>query len=94
MISNIGTERVTRKRTLLECLRIIDAQKKNMSRDLNGLEPMPGCEAAWEMERRKEEILRELIRALESPEVERAVATWQKEITAEDAEGKPHPYRL
>lgn len=82
-------ERITKKRVLLECKEIMIAQLKNWSRHQNGLEPAEGFEAPWELQREKVQVLEDIIYALESSTVEKAMAGWQTEVMERDRTGLP-----
>lgn len=71
---------ITRKSVLLECLSIMREEQRICSKGYNCLEPAKGMEEAWEQGRRKITILQEIIQALDSEPVLRAMAGWQKEI--------------
>lgn len=71
---------ITRKSVLLECLSIMREEQRICSKGYNCLEPAKGMEEAWEQGRRKITILQEIIQALDSEPVLRAMANWQKEI--------------
>lgn len=70
---------ITRKSVLLECLSIMREEQRICSKGYNCLEPAKGMEEAWEQGRRKITILQEIIQALDSEPVLRAMANWQKE---------------
>lgn len=70
---------ITRKSVLLECLSIMREEQRICSKGYNSLEPADGMEEAWEQGRRKITILQEIIQALDSEPVLRAMAGWQKE---------------
>ena len=70
---------ITRKSVLLECLSIMREEQRICSKGYNSLEPAKGMEEAWEQGRRKIQILQEIIQALDSEPVLRALANWQKE---------------
>ena len=69
---------ITRKSVLLECLSIMREEQRICSRNYNCLEPAKGMEQAWEQGRRKIAILQEMIQALDSEPVLRAIAGWQQ----------------
>lgn len=71
---------ITRKSVLLECLSIMREEQRICSKGYNCLEPAKGMEEAWEQGRRKIELLEDIIHALDSEPVLRAMANWQKEI--------------
>ena len=70
---------ITRKSVLLECLSIMREEQRICSKGYNSLEPAKGMEEAWEQGRQKIKILQEIIQALDSEPVLRAMANWQKE---------------
>ena len=70
---------ITRKSVLLECLSIMREEQRICSKGYNSLEPAKGMEEAWEQGRVKIRILQEIIQALDSEPVLRALANWQKE---------------
>ena len=70
---------ITRKSVLLECLSIMREEQRICSKGYNSLEPAKGMEEAWEQGRQKIQILQEIIQALDSEPVLRAMANWQKE---------------
>lgn len=70
---------ITRKSVLMECLSIMREEQRICSKGYNCLEPADGMEEAWEQDRRKITILQEIIQALDSEPVLRAMANWQKE---------------
>lgn len=70
---------ITRKSVLLECLSIMREEQRICSKGYNSLEPAKGMEEAWEQGRRKIQVLQEIIQALDSEPVLRALANWQKE---------------
>lgn len=71
---------ITRKSVLLECLSIMRSEQKICSKNYNCLEPAKGMEEAWEQGRTKIRILEEIIQAMDSEEVAKALANWQQEI--------------
>ena len=70
---------ITRKSVLLECLSIMREEQRICSKNYNCLEPAKGMEEAWKQGRRKIAILQEMIQALDSEPVLRAIAGWQQE---------------
>ena len=79
---------ITRKSVLLECLSIMREEQRICSKGYNCLEPAKGMEEAWEQGRRKITILQEIIQALDSEPVLRAMAGWQKEIMEKGTPGE------
>ena len=75
-------EEITRRSVLLECLRTEELKWKNVSIGCRMLEPIKGLEKDFERQRRKCELLRDMIRACETEPVRRALAEWQIELMA------------
>lgn len=71
---------INRKSVLMECLSIMRQELAVMSKHYNGLEPAQGMEEAWRQGRKKVEILQDMIHALESEKVRKALAEWQIEV--------------
>ena len=71
---------INRRSVLLECLSIMREEQRIVSKHYNGLEPAPGMEEAWRQGRKKIEILEDMIHALESEHVRRAMADWQMDV--------------
>lgn len=74
---------ITRKSVLVEALMEVEHMQRRFSRGKSLLEAEPGYEAAWDAERQKAAILREMIREVESGE---KVRDYQSGITFEPAE--------
>ena len=83
---NIGL----RKSVMVECLKIMREKRNLCSEKYDGLMPKKGMEQQFFDQKKKCEILEDLIHALDSEPVRKALADWQKEIMKEDAAGKPH----
>ena len=71
---------ITLKSVLIECLGLIKEEQRLSSKSYNGLEPARGMEESWDQARRKVQILKDAIPALESEQVKRAMADWQKDV--------------
>ena len=71
---------INRISVLKECLSIMRQELEICSENYNGLIPKKGMEEAWEQGRRKVEILREMIQALQNESVRIAMADWQKDV--------------
>lgn len=71
---------ITLKSVLIECLGLIKEEQRLSSKQYNGLEPKEGMEESWDQARRKVQILKDAIPALESEPVKRAMADWQKDV--------------
>lgn len=74
-----GIKEITPRNVLLECLEYERGIWKRISKRY-GLVPAEGLDEEWETQRRKCEILQNLIQALESEPVRAALAGWQKEL--------------
>ena len=72
-------EEITRRSVLAEALIQHEIALARASKGGRKLEPMRGYTKEFNREQRKCEILREMIRALESEQVRQAMADWQKE---------------
>lgn len=72
---------ITRRNTLLKCLKHLELMKKMDSKDQKGMEPLDKetAESFYELEEECR-IIRELIQANESEPVRKAIADWQKEV--------------
>ena len=68
---------VTKRETLLDCLRYQERWMKTSSKGLKGIEPLEGLEDEFYERQEKCRILRELIQAMESEPVRAAIAEWQ-----------------
>lgn len=84
----------TRRGILKEYLEIEVAALKTVSKNQTMLEPKKGREAQWEWRRKRCGLLRDMIQALETEPVRRALSEWQKIIMEEDREGKAHRMTL
>lgn len=71
---------INRKSVLTECLSIMREELAICSKHYNGLEPKEGMEEAWAQGRQKVEILKDMIHAMESEPVRRAMANWQMDV--------------
>jgi len=71
---------ITLKSVLIECLGIIKEEQRLSSKDYNGLVPKEGMEESWDQARRKVQVLKDAIPALESEPVRVAMANWQKDV--------------
>lgn len=69
---------VTKRNVLLECLGWMERIKKAYSKNEEGREPEEKYREAFIEYEKKCEVLRELIRALESEPVRDAMANWQE----------------
>ena len=85
---------VTRRGILKEYLEIEIAALKTVSKNQTMLEPKQGKEAQWEWRRKRCGLLRDMIQALETEPVRKAMSDWQKIIMDEDREGKAHRMTL
>jgi len=74
---------ITKRSVLLECLEHERELWKLCSRKYNRLEPMKGMEERFEEQAEKCRILQEMIQAMESEPVRRAIAAWQEKIMVE-----------
>ena len=72
------TGEITLVSTLKECLSIMREELAICSKQYNGLEPKEGMEEAWEQTRRKVQVIKDAIPALETEHVKRAMAEWDK----------------
>ena len=79
---------ITTRNVLLECLEYEKQLWRNVSKRYNTLEPAPGLDEEWETQRRKCEILQELIQSMESEAVRKAIAGWQLEIMRSPEEAR------
>lgn len=71
---------ITKKSVLLECLEYERGLKKMCSKEYKGLTAMKGLEDKFQEQAEKCRILEDMIHALDSEPVRRAMADWQKEI--------------
>lgn len=71
---------ITKRSVLLDALQREELVLARFSIDGTKLRPRPKFEAAFEEQRERCRLLREMIHALESEPVRRALADWQKEI--------------
>lgn len=72
----------TKKSVLLECLEYERGLKKMCSVDHQGRMPLKGLEDHFYDQAEKCGILQEMIHALDSETVRRAMADWQKDVMA------------
>ena len=84
---------ITKRQTLLECLDLMTKFRNSFSHKGMGISAIERYQALYEEYDRKCEILREMIRALESEPVRRALADWQRmelppAVLTFDGEGK------
>jgi hypothetical protein len=79
---------VTRRSVLLEALRMNEDWLRMFSKGQQGLEPKKGSEKQFEEQQQKCDVLREMIRALESEPVRKAMADWQAELMADEEKAK------
>lgn len=86
----IQEQEPTRRGILREYLEIEEGMLRAYSRNMSKLEPKEGMEAKWERARKRCQIIREMIQALENDKVQEAMANWQTRIMEEDREGKTH----
>jgi len=81
-------EEITPRSVLAEALKTHEGYLEVLSKAGRKLEPAQGCERRFDRERRKCQILRELIRAMESDVVRSSIAQWQREeMTGEKQTG-------
>ena len=80
---------VTKRETLLECLDIMKRFRNCFSEKGMGLAPIHRYTALFTEYDDKCQILREMIQALESEPVRRAMADWQKEVMKKGPEALP-----
>lgn len=80
---------INRHTVLTECLQDRRHILNICSKSYNGLEPARGMEEKWEEERKKVQILQELIHAIDSEPVLRAMADWQKEVMENGGKAGP-----
>ncbi|MCR5566187.1 MAG: hypothetical protein K6F61_04995 [Clostridiales bacterium] len=71
---------ITKRNALLKCLKEQEELRNLCSVKYEGRYPMKGMEKEFNEQEQVCRILRELIQALESEPVRRAVADWQKEV--------------
>lgn len=77
---------ITKRNTLLECLELMQKIRNSFSTDGWGMAPIPRYITLYQEYDEKCQILREMIQALESEPVRRAMADWQKEVMAKGPE--------
>ena len=75
---------VTKKATLLECLDIMRRLRNSFSHKGWGMVPIDRYHEFFEEYSRKCEIIEEMIHALDSEPVRRALANWQKELMEDE----------
>ena len=88
-----GIKEITPRNVLLECLEYERGIWKRIGKKY-GLLPTEGLDAEWEAQRRKCEILQDLIQALESEPVRRSIANWQKELMQEPEKARAEAMRF
>ena len=71
---------VTRRETLLECLDLMTKIRNGFSQKGYGIVPIERYIELYDEYDQKCEVIRELIRCVESESVKRALADWQKEL--------------
>lgn len=86
----IQEQEPTRRGILREYLEIEEGMLRAYSKHMSKLEPKEGMEEKWERARKRCQIIREMIQALENDKVQEAMANWQTRIMEEDREGKTH----
>lgn len=69
-----------RRAALEDALKWARTEKQIFSKNRNGLEAAPGKEEAYQEAAEKEHALMDLIQALESESVKKALANWQYDI--------------
>ena len=84
---------ITTRNVLLECLEYERDIWKRVSKKY-GLVPAEGLDEEWEAQRRKCEILQDLIQALESEPVRRSIAGWQRELMQEPEKARAEAMRF
>lgn len=84
----------TRRGILKEYLEIEEAALRSESKNMSKLEPKQGRERQWELRRKRCGLLRDMIQALESEPVRKAMSDWQRLIMEEDEKGKRHRMTL
>ena len=80
---------ITKRNVLLECLDLMKKLRNSFSTDGWGTAPIPRYIALYQEYDEKCEILREMIQALESEPVRRAMADWQKMVMDNGPEALP-----
>ena len=70
----------TKKSVLLECLEYERGKKKLCSVDHQGRMPLKGFEDLFKDQEEKCQILQDMIHALDSEHVRRAIAEWQMDV--------------
>lgn len=85
---------ITTRNVLLECLEYERELWKKVSRRYNTLAPAEGLDEEWEAQRRKCEILQDLIQALESEPVRRSIAGWQRELMQDPEKARAEAMRF
>ena len=94
-----GKRTVSRRETLLECLDLMRKIRNGFSQKGYGITPIMRYIELYDEYDQKCEIIREIIRSMESENVQRALADWRKEIMEAqkeqalklDAEGPKKP---
>ena len=71
---------ITKRSVLLDALGREEATWASCSKNGMKLEPLRGFDEEFDQQREKCRILREMIQALESEPVRKAMANWQKEL--------------
>lgn len=74
------TKKITKRETLLECLDLMKKIRNAFSKGQYGMLAIERYTAIYEEYDEKCQILREMIQALESEPVRRAMADWQKMV--------------
>ena len=69
---------VTKRETLLECLDLMEKFRKSFTVKGSGLMPIQRYQALYDEYDEKCKVLREMIQALESEPVRKAMAEWQQ----------------
>lgn len=87
-------EEPTRRGLLKEYLEVEEGLLRAYSKNPSKLEPKEGKDRHWEWHKKRCELLRDMIQALESEPVREALADWQTRIMEEDRAGKAHQMTL
>ena len=69
-------EMPTRRKVLSECLIVFEALKRRVSKNMAGLEPLPGYESDFEMDDSRCNVIREMIRDMEEGKMPKE---WEKD---------------
>ena len=78
--------KVTKRETLLECLDLMKKFRNSFSHKGWGMAPIERYAALYQEYDEKCQIIREMIQALESEPVRRAMADWQKMVMEQGPE--------